>query len=775
MYSDIGLIESKGDTMSKLYADHAAGAIGVLIPEVVSALNDELLRGIHEAARILGYDVLIFTDTYNPVDAIDDNQTLNALHNIYQLAVRGDLSGILFASGCFGSSERRMQIHHLLEQASVPCLVLEEECEHLPYLFPPEENSIYAITSHLIRAHRCKDILCLTGPEGAHITKSRTAGFVRAMHDANLPCTDRNIIYGDLWKEKPRQLAMDLVQGRRAMPDAIVCISDPMAISLCDTLQEYGISVPDIVRITGYDGTWHSSMHNPTITTVAGHERQLGVMAVNQLYTMMTGMQSPVPVPQQSIRYGCSCGCGGSVGAGVQHDADRYDPYVVNIMQHYTRRRVHMISDYVLRLAECTSFDSLFLNIDSYGYILENWEWMDICLCEDWTCDFEDHQRYRRSGFSDRMYLALSKRHIRNNEGRYYFPTNSLLPALHQPHTPRLVLFTSLHYDDQIFGYIATAYQDMDQICIDEHYLNWCQAVANGLYTLQNKMYQDYVRRQINQLSVHDPTTGLYNKRGLMEQLPDLLSMLQSDQTECFCMLITTTERMIGQLSDGIDSALLLANALRLSADEKELTARLKPSVFLVIVPLAPDETAEHYKQRRVALLENQRAQLQGEHSMAHHPEYLIHYNAATFTRLSEMESHIEAMLSTMEEAIDENTMSGADYRKQLLQLRNEIYTNPQYEWGIPSIAQSIGISVGYFHHLYKRMFGIGCRDDVIAARMEKAKRLLLSTDMRVQEIAEKCGYQNQSHFMRQFKQKHDISAIQYRKGHRKKEQTKTI
>lgn len=757
--------------MNPIFADHAAGAIGVLIPEVVGALNDALLRGIHEAARALGYDVLIFTDTYNPVTSIDDDKTMDALQNIYQLAAMGNLSGILFAAGRFGSAERCRNVYRLLEQSKVPCLVLEDENTRFPYLFATEDESIRALTTHLIRAHRCRDILCLTGPDGSPITEARTRGFLQAMQDAGLPCSERNIIYGDLWTERPRQLAMDLVRGNIPMPEAIVCVSDPMAIALCDALAEYGISVPDDVRVTGYDGTWHSSMHHPSITTVAGRERQLGVMAVNRLYTMMTGLQSTVPVPSQNIRYGASCGCGAPVGAGTQYDAERYDPYVENIMQHYTRRRVHMTSDYILRMAAIDSFDDLFRNIDSYGYILENWEWLDICLCENWTCDFENHQRYRRQGFSERMYLALSKRHIRNNEGRYYFPTASLLPALQQPHTPRLVLFTTLCYDDQVFGYIATAYQNMDQICIDEHYLNWCQAVANGLHTLQNKMYQDYIRRQINQLSVHDPTTGLYNQRGLMEQLPELLRRLQADNQQCFCMLISSSGRMTGQLSDGIDSSLLLANALRLSAAEKEITARLKPTVFMIIVPLAAEETAERYRQRRMELLEMQRSLLQGEHSIGQHPDYLVEYNAATFTRLSEMEQHIEAMLRSMEGAIEEETVYGSDYRKQLLQLRNDIYANPQYEWGIQSISQSLGISVGYFHHLYKRIFGIGCRDDVIAARMEKAKRLLISTNLRVQEIAEKCGYQNQSHFMRQFKQKHDISAIQYRKGHRKPEE----
>ncbi|MCR4861060.1 MAG: AraC family transcriptional regulator, partial [Ruminococcus sp.] len=33
-----------------------------------------------------------------------------------------------------------------------------------------------------------------------------------------------------------------------------------------------------------------------------------------------------------------------------------------------------------------------------------------------------------------------------------------------------------------------------------------------------------------------------------------------------------------------------------------------------------------------------------------------------------------------------------------------------------------------------------------------------------IQEIAEQCGYNNESHFMRQFKEKCGMTAIQYRK-----------
>ena len=54
--------------------------------------------------------------------------------------------------------------------------------------------------------------------------------------------------------------------------------------------------------------------------------------------------------------------------------------------------------------------------------------------------------------------------------------------------------------------------------------------------------------------------------------------------------------------------------------------------------------------------------------------------------------------------------------------------------------------------------------DDVITARISKAKSLLLHTDLRIHEIALQCGYQNESHFMRQFKVKCGVTAMQYRK-----------
>ena len=44
-----------------------------------------------------------------------------------------------------------------------------------------------------------------------------------------------------------------------------------------------------------------------------------------------------------------------------------------------------------------------------------------------------------------------------------------------------------------------------------------------------------------------------------------------------------------------------------------------------------------------------------------------------------------------------------------------------------------------------------------------RAKQLLTYTDLRIQEIAMQCGYNNESHFMRQFRERIGMRAVQYR------------
>lgn len=95
--------------------------------------------------------------------------------------------------------------------------------------------------------------------------------------------------------------------------------------------------------------------------------------------------------------------------------------------------------------------------------------------------------------------------------------------------------------------------------------------------------------------------------------------------------------------------------------------------------------------------------------------------------------------------------------------LRSSIYNAPHKRWSIEETAGDLGLSPSYFQKLYTEFFGISCIRDVITARLESSKYYLSKTDMPIRAVAEYCGYENELHFMRQFKKFVGMTPSQYR------------
>jgi len=102
-------------------------------------------------------------------------------------------------------------------------------------------------------------------------------------------------------------------------------------------------------------------------------------------------------------------------------------------------------------------------------------------------------------------------------------------------------------------------------------------------------------------------------------------------------------------------------------------------------------------------------------------------------------------------------------YLVELHNLRSDIYRHPQMDWSIDNMCQQVCLSRSYFQSLYKKFFSVSCNEDVINARIALAKTLLASSILNINEIAERCGYANTEHFMRQFKKKTGTSPKKFR------------
>lgn len=116
-----------------------------------------------------------------------------------------------------------------------------------------------------------------------------------------------------------------------------------------------------------------------------------------------------------------------------------------------------------------------------------------------------------------------------------------------------------------------------------------------------------------------------------------------------------------------------------------------------------------------------------------------------------------------LEGAVSERSLSNAQ-RENLHYIRTWIYREPEKIPTVAIIARSFGMSLSSLEHLYTKLFGIPIKRDIINSRMSCAKRLLLSTNLNIAEIGEKCGYKSSYGFMRQFKQYVGVTPTDFRK-----------
>lgn len=96
--------------------------------------------------------------------------------------------------------------------------------------------------------------------------------------------------------------------------------------------------------------------------------------------------------------------------------------------------------------------------------------------------------------------------------------------------------------------------------------------------------------------------------------------------------------------------------------------------------------------------------------------------------------------------------------------IRTKIYSVPEAELSIDTLAKEAGMSRSGFQHSYKKMFGVSPIGDIIASRLERARRLLTGTSLSVEEISHRCGYKSSYSFMRQFRNKTGKTPTEYRR-----------
>ena len=87
----------------------------------------------------------------------------------------------------------------------------------------------------------------------------------------------------------------------------------------------------------------------------------------------------------------------------------------------------------------------------------------------------------------------------------------------------------------------------------------------------------------------------------------------------------------------------------------------------------------------------------------------------------------------------------------------------------LSALAEELHVTTDYLNRLFRKGLGIPPKHYLIEQRMQLALSLLTSSQFTIQEISQKCGYRNQFAFSREFRKKHGISPLDFRKNAKNK------
>ena len=102
---------------------------------------------------------------------------------------------------------------------------------------------------------------------------------------------------------------------------------------------------------------------------------------------------------------------------------------------------------------------------------------------------------------------------------------------------------------------------------------------------------------------------------------------------------------------------------------------------------------------------------------------------------------------------------------ERLKRLRMEMIASPQAHWNVKEMAARVNASPSWLFAAYRAAFGVSPGRDCILARVERAK-ILLAQGLSVAETAERVGYSNVYHFIRQFRQATGETPGKYARRH---------
>ncbi len=233
---------------------------------------------------------------------------------IYDLIDPQRLDGLITWSSAIGGALAPTEVAEFHQRYQpLPMISLAQIVAGVPTLAIDSYTGMREAVVHLIEVHGLRRLAFIRGPANHFFAQERYRAYTDVLDEYGIPFVPELVTRPMSWEAgtEAAQLLLDEAQLRPGRDfEAIVAVSDLMALSALRVFQARGIQIPQDVACVGFNNSLEGRLFTPPLTSVVMPFYEQGERAVAELSVRLAGAHIPdqVMLPSKLIvRQSCGC------------------------------------------------------------------------------------------------------------------------------------------------------------------------------------------------------------------------------------------------------------------------------------------------------------------------------------------------------------------------------------------------------------------------------------------------------------------------------------
>lgn len=493
--------------------------IGIYGVRIIEQNAMRFVKALKTEAEKNGYRLLAFSAGSDDVEETDE---IIGQYQLVELLRYVDIGGLVILTETIKNEKTIQKLLDIAQEKNIPIFSLDGEVEGCYNLLYDYENGFEQIVRHVVEEHQCRRVNMIAGFEGNHFSQDRIDVYKKVLQENGIAFEEERLGYGNFWERPTEEVMKRFLESDLPLPEAIICANDSMALTAISVLNEHGIEVPEDVIVTGYDGTRNGECFFPSLTTsrpeygetVQYIFREVVKCTENKI---IKPYDMKIPVILQKRQ---SCGCEQKMMQNNNRTISRLFAELGDVKWHtiamhrliydtFGKRQIADISELLPNYVRMWS--------DHYRY---------VCVKAELLYNHEVPENYTEMVSMVEVNKGEFKEHGKKwNINEFH----SYIQEVLSEDNVKTIVIRQLNTDKDVYGINIEGFDELDDWKVhrcDEFAVFLSQAIHAVLHNFKmNELNQNLykVNKEIEELSLRDSMTGLYNRRGFFQKMRQML------------------------------------------------------------------------------------------------------------------------------------------------------------------------------------------------------------------------------------------------------------